>query len=837
MSSTQADELARRADQVFDELLDLEPEAQAQHLQALAAGEPDLVVLVRRLLVAASTSSGDELERWQDAAVRFGAVDGSAPSADGGLGVGARLGAWHLVAPLARGGMSEVFVAERIEGGFQQRAALKLLSAAPGGHSDLALRFEQERQILASLEHPNVARVLDGGVAPDGRPFLVLELIEGDPIDVWCERHDLGVEARLELIREVARAVQHAHRSLIVHRDLKPSNVMVTSAGVVKLLDFGIAKVLEGSSAFSEVGFAAPETRTALRPLTPAYASPEQVRGGMISTASDIYQLGLLLYELLAGRPAHRFREDSWRELERVVCEAEPPRIASTTLTRPPATALKVPADLETIVFKALSKDPDRRYRSADELADDLERYLAGKPVLARPDTLVYRAVKFISRHRLGVGAAVALAASLVVGVSAAIVQGREAALQRDAAQREAARSERAFEFLLDVFEAADQEGAEAVTARELVARSAERLQRESRADGERAELAEVLAQAYGGLGLHGEAAALRGEIVELVRRAFGSESLETARALDEHGLSLVLAGRHAEAVAALEEALRLRTQLLGGLHQEVATSTSRLSYALGVRGEVQRSLALRRRALELRLDLHGREHPQVAQALNDLGRSLRFLGMFEEAEQHLREAIALRRRAGAEGALALSVPVLNLALVLLDRGELDAADAAATEALALAEQEIRPGHPRLAGRMQVLGAVRCAQGRYGEGEELLREAVARYRSSLHADHFSLAEAELVLADCLLRLGQSEEAQALATSAWERLRGAFHEDGFRVGQAAALLGACRAVNGDVAGGLALAEAGLAGIEAELGSESPLVARARRWIQLAKARGE
>lgn len=837
--SGEALELRRRADRLFSELAEAPAGERERRLAEIRSEDAGLARLVERLLAAAEEpfEALDRVAAAADHAIRRAADSpGLAPAASE---LGLELGAWRIVAPLAQGGMSRVFVAERTSGGFRQRAALKLFHAPAGHGDDLARRFEQERQILATLEHPNIARVLDGGIASDGRPFLVLELVEGDPIDVWCARRAAPLRLRVELLVAAARAVQHAHRNLIVHRDLKPSNLMVTAEGAVKLLDFGIAKVLEGSTTLDGTPLAAPETRTLARPLTPAYASPEQVRGLPVTTASDVYQLGLLLYELLAGRPAHLFREDSWRELERVVCESAPPRLGGQSATRAtdsgetPTRPFRVPADLETIVFKALAKEPARRYGSAEQLAEDLDRFLADKPVLARPDTLVYRARKFIGRHRLGVAAAAAVAAALAVGAAATLWQGREAARQRDAARREAARSERTLGFLLGVFETADEGGGAAISARELVARSAERLRRESASASSRAEMLDVLARADSGLGLHGEAAALRAELVDLVRRRHGDDSLEVASALHELGSSQVRAGDYSAAIASLEAALRVRIERLGDEHPDVATTSSHLSYALGVKGDAQRALALRERVLDLRRRLYGAEHSEVAQALNDLGRSYRFLGRYEEAERHLREAIALRRRLEGATSAAAGVPLSNLALVLLDRGALAEAEAAAVETLALSERSVRPGHPSLAGRIQLMGSLRLAQERLAEAERHFGDALALYRSSLPPEHFSIAECELALAEALLLAGRGDEAEALAAAAHDRLGRAFPERGFRVGQAAALLGACRAANGAGAPAVALAEAGYAAIVAELGAASPVAQRAERHLERAR----
>lgn len=828
-------ERARRADEQFAELLDLDEAARGRRLHELREADPRLAGLVERLLAATRMETQEALRGAL--AAGGGGVEPPVAAEAELVAPGTSFGAWQITRPLARGGMSQVFVAERVQGGFRQRAALKLFERSPELAAELVQRFEQERQILAALDHPNIARVLDGGVAKDGRPYLVLELIEGEPIDRWCLSRNPTLAERCELFVAAARAVQHAHRNLIVHRDLKPSNLLVTADGGVKLLDFGIAKVLSGSLALAGPDWVAASTRTASRPLTPAYASPEQVRGEPIQTTSDVYQLGLLLYELLAGRPAHLFREDSWRELERVVCEVEPPPLAHRRRRREdgaPSPSLRIPGELETIVRKALQKDPQRRYGSADHLADDVVRFLTDQPVLARPDTLRYRAGKFVRRHRVAVTGSAAVVAALLAGGITTAWQARVAARERDAARLAAKKSQRAFDLLLQVFEIADEGGGEAITARELVERTVERLRAEPAEAPLRAEQLAVLARADEGLGLTAAAAGLRAELVDLAKQKFGSESLEAARELDQLGNTLVLAGDFRAAISRLEEALRLQVAKLGPDHPETLTTSSHLSYALGVKGEVRRSLALREQVLAARVRLHGEVSAEVAQARNDFGRSLRFLGRTADAEHELRRAVELRRRLEGDRALSAGASLSNLAHVVLDRGDLVAAGDLAAEALAISERALRPGHPSLAGRLQLLGSVRLAENRLGEAETLFRRALELHRSALPSTHFSIAEAELALAEVLLASGRADEAEALTTAADERLQSSFPPGGFRVGQAEALLGACRAARGGGAAAVQLAQRGYESVVSELGSASPVARRAGLHLAAAQA---
>jgi non-specific serine/threonine protein kinase/serine/threonine-protein kinase len=368
-------------------------------------------------------------------------LDGTGPGGEGAAEqAGRRIGRYELVRPLARGGMGEVFLAVRADDAFRKQVALKLVR--PGLASDEVLaRFRHERQTLAGLDHPSVARLLDGGATEDGAPYLVMEYVEGKPLDVHAEERGLDVAGRLRLFLTVCGAVAYAHRNLVVHRDLKPSNILVTAEGEVKLLDFGIAKLLGEAGA----GETAVVTRSYERVLTPDFASPEQVRGGPITTASDVYALGVLLFRLLTRQHPYRFPTGQFAEIERVVCEQEPPlpsaAVRAATLAASPrleaaGLARRLQGDLDRIVLMALRKEPERRYASVEALADDIRRHLDGHPVQARPDTFGYRASKFVRRHAVGVLAASLAALGLVTGAGVAWWQARRAERARALAEQ-----------------------------------------------------------------------------------------------------------------------------------------------------------------------------------------------------------------------------------------------------------------------------------------------------------------------------------------------------------------------------------------------------------------
>ena len=458
-------ELFRRSRELYGAAVELPPGERAAFLREACGEDEALLEEVEALLGEPESIA---LADGVDAALRT----------LGAAAEGTMVGPWEVVREIGRGGMGTVHLARRADGAFERDVALKLVAAGLDSE-DFLERFRRERQILASLAHPNIAALLDGGTTPDGLPYLAMEYVDGRRIDSYCREESLPVPDRLKLFLAVCAAVQHSHRNLVVHRDLKPSNVLVTKDGTPKLLDFGLARLLGAGSG-------AERTATGLRALTPAYASPEQIRGDAVTTATDVYSLGALLYVLLADRPPHPSPEsgDVSAVLNAVLTE-EPDRPSEA------APGARIPPDLDAIVLKALRKEPDARYGSVDQLARDVERFLEGRPVAARRGTAAYRARKFARRHWTGLAAASLVVVSLVAGLLVANGERRKAERRFEEVRR------LANSYLLEFYDAIrDLPGSTA--ARELVVkRGLEYLDRLSReAAGDRA-LTRELAEAY----------------------------------------------------------------------------------------------------------------------------------------------------------------------------------------------------------------------------------------------------------------------------------------------------------------------------------------------------
>jgi serine/threonine-protein kinase len=662
------------------------------------------------------------------------------------------IGPYRLVRELARGGMGVVYLAERSDGQFEQQVALKLIKR--GMDSDeIHRRFLAERQILARLGHPHIARLLDGGVSAEGQPYFAIEFVEGTTILDHCESRQLALERRLQLFLDVCDAVRYAHLNLVVHRDLKPSNILVTADGQVKLLDFGIAKLLTHEPG-AETGL----TDTGLRLMTPEYAAPEQVSGAPITTATDVYALGTVLYELVTGRRAHRLQSPAPAEVFRVVCgvDPDPPSSAAS-----PALRQRLRGDIDTIALTALQKNPQRRYATVDQLASDIQRHLDGRPVTARPDTRRYRATKFVGRHRLGVAAGVALALSLTAGLAGTIWQARVAADRAELASAEAAKQRAVRNFLVQLFEASDpsrSRGRE-LTARELLDRGRRDLDTALAAQpAVRSQLLAVLANVYAAIGVAPQADTLFAQAVALTRTLPGDVDVDLADALSDWAGNLVVQSQFERAEPLFQEAIeRLRHQ--DPQDPRVAEPLGALGRMYTFTGDHDRSAAMLREALAIALRHHGPESWQAANLLEDLGYELLRQHDVPAADSAIGRAVATFRKLLEPGHPSLLWSLGNLAEVRRAQGNDLEAERLLREVIAGQRRLYPEGHSMLAHSLTELGWLLTANGRYAEAESLLAPAVAMHRSLLGPDNDHAGMLLESLAGIRYHLGRLEEAE------------------------------------------------------------------------------
>jgi eukaryotic-like serine/threonine-protein kinase len=695
---------------------------------------------------------------------------------------GAELGAYTLVEPIGRGGMGSVWRASRSDGRYEGQAAIKLLNGELTGRTGTE-RFKREGTILARLTHPHIARLIDAGVSATGHPYLVLEHIDGWHIDRYCGEHALGIDARVRLFLDVLGAVAHAHASLIVHRDLKPSNVLVTKDGQVKLLDFGIAKLLEGDQPADDASL----TKESGAVLTPRYAAPEQLTGGVVTTATDVYALGVLLYELLCGHHPLGDGSLSTAEMVKAIVEIEPARmswVAGERLRR------RLQGDLDTIVAKAMKKNPDDRYQSVAEFADDLRRFVEHQPISARSDTVVYRAVKFVRRHRRGLAAAAA-AVAIVAGLIGfyTVRLSRE----RDRAALQAQRASKVSELLIELLDGADPfrtPDAQEPTVRSLLDIGAKRITGDANAQPEvKAEVLTHIGRVFLRMGLYDKAQPLLEQALGAGRRSIGPDHVTIAQTLNELGALHRARGDLKAAQPLLEESLAMRRRLLGSEHKDVAVTLVELARVLRDRGLDAQAEPLVRESLAIRRKVFGNEDRETATSLSDLGLLLWARGNLEEAEALFRENLAISSKTLGPDHPNVAVSKGNLALVLSLKGEYAEAETLFHGELEIVRKALGEKHPSYAQTLNNLSRTVLDMGRVDEAQALLEQCLELSRPILKDDHPRMMVYRTNLARIQIMRDQPDKAEPTLRQVLQARQRLYPPTDWRIAQIESLLGA------------------------------------------------
>jgi eukaryotic-like serine/threonine-protein kinase len=735
---------------LLDAALDRPASERNRWLETLGPEYEGLKPRLRDLLARARTENDGLL----DTLPKFDVDTEYLAEAASGDQPGDAVGPYRLARELGSGGMGTVWLAERSDGLIHRPVALKLPHRA--WKRGLAERMAREREILASLAHPNIARLYDVGLTAQGRPFLAIEYVEGRQIDEYCRERKLDPSSRLRLFAQVGGAVAYAHAKLVVHRDLKPANILVTAEGKVQLLDFGIAKLLEeGEAKQTEL------TEVSGRALTPAYASPEQILGEPLTIASDVYSLGVILYELLTGARPYNPKRESRGALEDAIVQAEPPP-PSDVVDRAWRKSLR--GEIDTIVLKALKKKPEDRYATVHALVDDIDRYLSARPVLAQPDSLWYRTRKFIARNRLAVGTAVVVLTAIVVGASIVAWQARVALAEK-------ARAEEVKEFIASVFREADptQGEGKVLSAVELLRQAEHRLEDRGVGDSAiRLELLSILGESLFGLQENADAARVIERALRLEESAAVPNPLLNAR------LHLLLSqvheylGKHDEARRALErsfavlqasgntstplfaqaklhesalgivfsdydlaeraahEAIRAASATLGPRSAEVATGLQQLSHVYTLTQRREMAVQPAREAMDLMLEVHANDpaHPKVMETTLYYGQALNVVGDFQGAAELYRQAAADAARVFGDDSRIYGESLSAAVPVEIEFGDLAAAVAHARTAIAIYLKEGEPGSATHAGRVRKLGSALLAARSSREAAETLEEAV-----------------------------------------------------------------------------------------------------------------
>jgi serine/threonine protein kinase/tetratricopeptide (TPR) repeat protein len=732
---------------LFEEIVDSGPAERAARLASSCSDDVDLRNSIESLL--------DSDQRAEDPLLN--AISEAAESLlqhhqDRLLGM--RIGPYRVVSILGHGGMSTVYLGERDDSQYRQTVAIKVLHHATL-HPRLRSRLHSERHILATLDHPSIARLIDSGDLEDGTPYLVMEHVDGESIDVYCDSRTLFVRERLELFVQVCIAVQYAHRNLVVHRDIKAANIFVTGDGQPKLLDFGIAKLLAPES----LSHTLPVTRLQERILTPENAAPEQVLGRPITTATDIYSLGVLLYQLLTGRSPYRLLSYSQLQLERAICMDDPVRPSQMVISKlngetdsdrsrisdrrglsPERLRTRLSGDLDAIIAMAMRKEPDRRYPSVEALADDLNRHLLGRPVLARQGDWRYNTSKFLRRHLLAVlgVAAVILGLTVIAGVT--LWQNHRIEQARDATAQERDHAQQVSAFLVDVFSQADPFNAlgREPTAKDLLDRGAEKILGNANLQPEvRAQLLESIGLAYRRQGLSERAVPLFEQAVAIRRQERPLDSRRTAAALANLAQALTDGGHLISAEANLQQALHTSRSGEDTPSRETGDILEQFGeFELNAKSDPQAATRLFTEALDIYRGAAGTQSLPVASTLSDLASAAVWTGDFPLAERYQREAMTIFQGTVSRNHPDHAMALATLGYILTQRGKYQEAEQVLNEALEIGRDVFGPGNQRIAQIESHLGILYDRQGESARAIQATQNAVKIATDKLGLNHY-----------------------------------------------------------------------------------------------------
>lgn len=690
-----------------------------------------------------------------------------------------RVGPYVFLRKLGEGGMGQVWLAQQTAP-VQRHVALKLIK---GGLYDDAViqRFEAERQSLALMNHPAIAKVFDAGATPDGTPYFVMEYVDGLPITRYCDEKKLSIPARLAVFIKVCEGVQHAHQKAIIHRDLKPSNILVVEIDgkpVPRIIDFGLAKAVSPQSNADETQF----TRAGTLLGTRGYMSPEQANPNIldVDTRTDVYSLGVVLYVLLTGMlpfDPDLDRKKPIDEILRQLREDDPPS-PSTRLKTNRATGVTtahtrhagstqlvnlLQGDLDWITLKALEKDRARRYGTPSELAADITRYLENQPVLARPGSAGYRLGKYVRRHRLGVAAALIIAVLLLGFSVAQAVALRRITQERDRAARERDRAQRVTDFMTDMFGVSDptRSRGKTITARELLDKASKQIDQQLSKDPVlQSQMMQTMGKVYDRLGLYPDAQSLLTRTLDIRRKALGSESPEALETMDSLGLTLLAEGHYAEAEKILRQTLETRRRVLGPDHPATLQSMNDLGVVLSREGRLLEAEKLMRETLQAKIRVLGPEARDTTNSLNNLGMILNSEHKSPDAEKIFREAYAIRLRvAGPDAPDTLNV-MDNLSIVLDDEGQHAEAEKLVRQTIEIETRVFGPEHPSTLATMHNLGDILNEEGRYDDAEQQIRKTLAIVQRVQGSDSPDAAASVYSLGSIALRRGNKTKALA-----------------------------------------------------------------------------
>lgn len=764
------DERWERIKTIVDHALTLSERERDTYLSTICQKEPGLCAEIEELLLSIEQSEEEQFMQHvsQERKELVGGLSEELKkSLSGEELIGTVIGSYRITERLGTGGMGMVFKGERVDGEFRHQVAVKLIKKGFGSEK-IVQRFKMEREILANLPHPNIARLHDGGVLKDGTPYLIMEYIDGIPIDRYCNEQKLTVNQRLELFKKICSAVQYAHSKLVVHRDLKPDNIYVNSDGVVKILDFGVAKLLD--TELTEATLL--ETRPGQKLWTPQYAAPEQIRGEQVAIQTDIYALGILLHKLLTDTYPFDLIEKNLSEIEHTIVDDSPAsltqslrngswlkEIAEHLNTTPQKLLKNLKGDLNALVLKAIRKESEHRYESVSRLLEDIERYQSGIPLIARKGTWKYRGSKFLRRHKTGLAV---MTVFLIAAVSFSLLYTLRISQERDRAEMEAQKAEQVTEFMMGLFESNNpgKSVGDTVTARQLLETGVNQAEQLTGQPEIQAQMFDVVGRVYKNLGEYEKSYTLLKRSLDMRTDLYGDTDPEVAGTLSGLGTLMRLQGKYEQAAVMHRKALALGQKLYGHEHESVAEGLNNLATVLHRQGKRDSAEVLYRQALDMRRKLLGDEHKDIAVSLNNLGTFLREKGDYERAEKLLNESLGMRRSLFGEKHPKVAISLGNLALLYRNKGDYDQAETFFRQTLELWRELLEKEHPYLATALNDLGVLLLDKGELDEAEPLLRESLTIRKKVLGEQHPNVAQSLNNLAGLLLDQGKLEEAES-----------------------------------------------------------------------------
>ncbi len=825
----------QRIQEVFDQVADMPRDERDRALKEACGDDADLLEQVTKLLLADdenhSLLDGKAMDAMGDVAPT--GPSGGGQARPGAVDVGSMVGQYKVVDIIASGGMGSVFLAERADGEFQQQVALKVIRGGVNSEGVIR-RFRGERQILARLDHPHIARLLDGGVTESGEPFFTMEYVAGEPIDSYCDHHRLNVDQRLQLIETACEAVAYAQQNLVVHRDIKPSNILVADDGSVKLLDFGIAKVMDDDDDGVE------HTKTGMRIMTPGYAAPEQVLSQPATTATDVYSLGVVMYELLTGHRPYQLETTAQHELERAILEQEPARPSTVVVreTKNPATGSttgsgkvsaarsmqpdqlrrKLDGDLDNICLKALSKEPHLRYANAEQLLRDIRNYREGLPVSARRPTFAYQAKKFVQRNRAGVLSA---AAALIAVIALVTFYTAQLTRERDRARSEAKKANTVADFLTDMFKAADpySHGGEEITAKQMLNTGRERLDALAGEPEVQTRMMAVIGQAYYHMADYSNADSVLSAGMRILEErgeddSYGYFELVAVRARlltelgDYDGAVALTAEQTTKFHHAFPDSFGMRGVLVneearawnGKGNYPAADSLytiARANYRKANRRESESSVmnnhalllhemqkypearALFEEGLSIQREIFT-DHPELATTLYNYGQLLRDMGEYDRAEEILLECLAMDKKINGDRHPDVAYSLRSLAILYQGMGKYDKAEEYYLESYSIRREFYGDEHPEVAYAINSIARVAEVRGHYAKAESLYTVSLEMHRRVHGEEHPVIAIRTDGMANLMNLMGRYAEAESMAVYSLAKKEKTYDEDNFTI---------------------------------------------------------